>query len=55
MCLIAVKIQFVISQKLTMKEQQNEDYDNTEDEESVEDNTDYFSDIVNEEDLVVVY
>lgn len=31
------------------------DYDNTEDEESDEDNTDYFSDIVNEEDLVVVY
>ena len=31
------------------------DDDNTEDEESDEDNTDYFSDIVNEEDLVVVY
>lgn len=31
------------------------DYDNTEDKESDEDNTDYFSDIVNEEDLVVVY
>ena len=31
------------------------DYDNTEDEESDEDNIDYFSDIVNEEDLVVVY